>query len=123
MSSLYSSLGQLGSIIFGAYFLWNGIKHVFLKTKDLMGYAQFKGVPHPQVAVYATGILLIVGGLGVITQMYTEIALWCLAIFLIGTSLKMHAFWSIQDPQAKMMEAVQFGKNMALLGAVLSMMY
>jgi uncharacterized membrane protein YphA (DoxX/SURF4 family) len=118
-----SPLSQLGQVILGAYFFYNGLKHVFLKTKDYVGYSQMKGVPNPTAAVYVSGALLLVGGIGIATQLYLEVALWCLVAFLIPVSLKMHAFWKVQDPSMRAMEAVQFGKNVALLGAVLSMMY
>jgi len=123
MSELYPLLAQAGQVILGGYFFYNGLKHVFLKTKDYVGYSQMKGVPQPAAAVYVSGVLLLVGGIGIATQLYLEIALWCLVAFLVPVSLKMHAFWKVEDPGMRAMEAVQFGKNVALLGAVLSMMY
>ena len=35
----------------------------------------------------------------------------------------MHNFWAITEPNMKMMETVNFYKNMALLGAVLMILF
>ncbi|MFZ8872141.1 MAG: DoxX family protein, partial [Candidatus Nanopelagicaceae bacterium] len=42
-----------------------------------------------------------------------------LAIFLVPTAFMMHNFWTIQDPQAKQGEMINFFKNLSLAGAAL----
>jgi len=95
-----------------------GINH-FAKNQMLAGYAASKGVPMPRLAVYGTGILLLIGGLGVLLWAFIPWAVLALAIFLLGVSFKMHAFWSMQDPNMKMADMTNFLKNMALLGGAL----
>ena len=119
----YQTLAQAGHVIFGRYFFYGGLKHVLLKSKDYIAYSKMKGVPSPALAVYVSGVLLLLGGAGIVTQMYVTPALWCLVVFLVPVTYMMHAFWKAADPMMKMGESVQFGKNLALLGAVLSMMY
>lgn len=106
-----------GRILFGGFFLMMGMNH-FMKRRMLAGYAQSKGVPAPGVAVFLTGLLLTMGGLGVIFDIYTNTALWLLVIFLVPTSFMMHKFWSVA-PDQKMVEMTNFMKNMALAGAAL----
>lgn len=108
----------IGRIIYGGYFLWNGIHH-FQDLGMMSGYAQSKGTPTPKLAVAATGILLILGGLSTLLGVYPVIGVILLIIFLLGVSFKIHNFWAVQDPQMKMMETINFTKNMALLGAAL----
>lgn len=117
----------IGQVLFGGYFVLQGINH-FKNSNSLIGYAASKNVPSPKIAILGSGALVFLGGLsvllyGFIPSLWTEIGFIFLVIFLIPVSFKMHAFWNVADPQAKMMEKVQFMKNMALLGAVLSMIY
>ena len=111
----------LGRVLFGGFFILNGINH-FTKHDMLAGYAASKGVPMASTAVYLTGSLLTLGGLGVLLGFYLEWALVLLVIFLVPVSFMMHAFWKVADAQAKMMDKIQFQKNMALLGAVLMLL-
>ncbi len=117
-----SILHLIGQIIFGAYFVISGINH-FTHHKDLTQYASSLKVPSPAFAVYFSGILLLLGGLGVLLNVYVNISLWLLVAFLLPVSLKMHAFWNDSDPQTKMSNQTHFMKNIALLGAVLWMMF
>lgn len=108
----------LGRIIFGGYFIMSGMNH-FMKNAMMTQYAASKGVPSAKIAVYFTGFLLILGGAGILLGAYTQLAVFLLAMFLIPISLKMHNFWAIKDPMAKMGDMVNFMKNMAMLGAAL----
>ncbi len=111
----------IGQILFGGYFLWQGINH-FQNHKGLAGYTASKKVPAPSVAIFGTGVLLVLGGLGVLFNMYTLVALILLVIFLVPVTFVMHAFWNETDPQAKSSQQIAFLKNIALLGAALLMM-
>jgi len=111
----------IGRILFGGFFLISGFKH-FKNGKMLTGYAASKGVPSASLAVYVSGLMIFLGGLGVLLGVYTQVSLWLIIIFLVLTSFKMHNFWTIADPMAKMPEQVNFMKNMALAGAALMML-
>ena len=87
----------VGQIIFGLYWIMNAINH-FRNLSAMSGYAASKHVPFPKVAVAGSGVLLLIGGLGIITGVYI--------------------FWAITDPQQKMTNQINFMKNMALLGAL-----
>ena len=111
----------LGKILFGGYFLKNAYNH-FKNRAGLTGYATSKGVPMPAFAVAGTGVLLALGGLGVLFGRYEQVALACIAVFLIGVTFTMHQYWKTTDPMARMGEEVNFYKNLALLGAVLMLL-
>lgn len=108
----------VGRLIFGGYFLMSAWSH-FKNLDGLSGYAESKGVPSPRAAVFVSGILLLLGGLGVVFGIAPQASLALLIIFLVPVSWKMHAFWKETDPNRRMMERVQFMKNMALIGALL----
>ena len=108
----------IGRVLFGGYFLMSGINHV--TSFDTMAcYAASKGVPHTNVAVVSTVLLLILGGAGVILGLFVNASLLALALFLVGVTPVMHKFWTITDPMQKMGERIIFMKNSALLGALL----
>ena len=108
----------LGRVLFGGYFLYNGINHL-TNRETMAGYAASKGVPYPQAAVVGTGAMLLLGGLSLLTGAKPKLGSSLLGAFLIGVTPKMHAFWDIQDPQQRMGEHTNFAKNIGLLGATL----
>lgn len=111
----------LGRILFGGYFVMSGVNH-FRNHLMLTQYAQFKGIPSPGAAVYLTGLMLILGGAGILLGVKIGWSVLLLTIFLIAVSFRMHNFWTISDPMAKLPEMINFLKNIALVGAVLMML-
>lgn len=108
----------IGRIILGGYFLYSGIHH-FTSLEYMAGYAKMKGTPAPKAAVAGTGALLILGGLSLLLGALPIIGCILLFIFLLGVSPAIHNFWSVQDPQQRASEMINFTKNMALGGALL----
>jgi putative oxidoreductase len=108
----------VGRAIFGGFFLYNGINH-FLNRKMLADYARSKGVPAPDVAVAASGLMILAGGASIVTGAQPKLGAALIGAFLLGVSPQMHAFWKEEDAQQRTHELVNFTKNMALLGASL----
>lgn len=117
MADLTSILLLSGRLLFGGYFLHAAWGHV-VHGQALVGYARMKGVPAASAAVYGTGVLLLLGGGSVLLGLVPRVGLALLAVFLLGVTPMMHAFWKETDAMARTMERVQFLKNTALLGAV-----
>jgi putative oxidoreductase len=107
-----------GRALFGGYFLYNGINH-FMSRTMLTDYARSKGVPAPDVAVAASGLLILAGGISILAGVQPKIGAALISTFLLGVSPQMHAFWKEQDANQRMNEMVNFTKNMALVGASL----
>jgi uncharacterized membrane protein YphA (DoxX/SURF4 family) len=110
----------IGRLIFGGFFIYNGIHH-FQQRRNLAQYAQSKKVPVPDVAVTATGAAMIVGGASVLLGIKPKLGALAIIGFLAGVSPVMHDFWKAEDPNQRMNDMVNFGKNMALLGAALAL--
>jgi uncharacterized membrane protein YphA (DoxX/SURF4 family) len=108
----------VGRVLFALIFINSGIAHL-TKLNAMTGYAQFKKVPSPKLAVIVTGLMLIIGGLYVALGIFADLGALLLAIFLIVSAFMMHNFWTIQDEQAKQAETINFFKNIALAGAAL----
>jgi putative oxidoreductase len=110
-----------GRALFGGFFVYSGINH-FQKTGTMAQYADAKGVPAAEHAVKATGALLIASGLSVVAGIKPRQGLAGLVTFLIPTTLQMHRFWEETDAQKRQAESINFLKNVALIGAALTMM-
>jgi uncharacterized membrane protein YphA (DoxX/SURF4 family) len=118
MEFLPDAVLLVGRVLFALIFINSGIAHL-TKLNAMTGYAQFKKVPSPKLAVIVTGLMLIIGGLYVALGIFADLGALLLAIFLIISAFMMHNFWTIQDEQAKQAETINFFKNIALAGAAL----
>lgn len=111
----------IGRLVFGGFFLYNGINHL-KERKSLTGYARSKNVPMAEVAVTATGVVLIAGGTSILLGIKPKLGAAAIATFLGGVSPVMHDFWRMEDPEKRMHEMVNFTKNLALLGGALALL-
>jgi putative oxidoreductase len=108
----------IGRVILGLFYLFSGVSH-FLQLNMFAGYASSKGVPAPKLAVIVSGVLLLVGGLSIITGFQPLIGVVALVLFFLPVTFMMSNFWTIQDPTARTSEMITFMKNMALMGSAL----
>jgi putative oxidoreductase len=111
----------LGRIVFGGFFLYNGINHL-RQAKSIAPYAESKGVPAAELVVRLSGVPLVVGGASLLLGIKPKLGIMAILGFLAGVSPVMHDFWRVEDPNQRMNEMVNFMKNMALAGAALSLM-
>jgi putative oxidoreductase len=111
----------LGRLLFGGFFLYGGIHH-FQQLKGLSRYAGAKHVPNPDIAVAVSGAALVLGEASLLLGIKPKAGAAAVAAFLGAISPVMHDFWNQQDPQQKQTEMVNFTKNLALLGAALTLM-
>ena len=118
LAQAFNILFLIGRIIVGGFFLMNAFNH-FTKAGMMAGYAQSKGTPAAKAAVLGTGVLLLLGGLSFLLGYHPTIGTGLLILFLLGVSFKIHAFWKITDPMARLGEQVNFMKNMAMIGFLL----
>jgi uncharacterized membrane protein YphA (DoxX/SURF4 family) len=107
----------IGRAIFGGYFVYNGINH-FRNGPMLAEYARSKGVPAPELAVAASGAMILAGGLSLLSGAEPKLGAALISTFLLGVSPSMHAFWK-EDGEQQMNDMINFMKNMALVGATL----
>ena len=107
----------VGRLLFGGFLAFQGLNH-FMNTAEMAGYAGSKGVPAARFGVTASGILLLLGGLGIILGFYPIIAAGMLAVFFVLVTPVMHDFWAAPEEEQQN-EMVDFIKNVELLGASL----
>jgi putative oxidoreductase len=111
----------LGRLIFGGFFLYSGLHH-FQEKKVLAQYAAAKNVPLPDIAVTASGAMLMLGGASILLGVKPKIGALAIAGFLAGVSPMIHDFWRTEDSQQRQNEMAHFMKNIAMLGGVLALM-
>lgn len=108
----------IGKILFGGYFIYSGVAH-FTKLDAMTGYASSKGVPMAKAGVILSGIMMVLGGASVIANFHAKIGLILIGVFLVVVTVMIHQFWKQTDPMMRMGDAVNFNKNVGLLGATL----
>ncbi len=111
----------IGRIIFGGFFLYNGIHHL-MERKNMASYTSSKGVPKPELAVTATAVPLIAGGTSMLLGLKPKWGAIAILGFLAGVSPIMHDFWRNEDPNERMNNMNSFMKNLALAGGALALM-
>ena len=114
-------LAPLGRLLFSAIFIFNGVNH-FVNGEAVVGYARGAGLPSPALAVYGSGVVLLVGGLCILLGVLTRIAAIAIAAFLIVSALMVHHFWAL-PPERAQMEMILFSKNISMAGGALLLAY
>jgi uncharacterized membrane protein YphA (DoxX/SURF4 family) len=110
----------IGRILFGLIFVSSGINH-FTQTEGMTGYAQFKKIPSPKLAVQGSGLVLLLGGLSVILGIWADLGAIVLALILSVMAVTMHNYWTISEPQAKQADMIGFWKNISMAGGAIFM--
>jgi uncharacterized membrane protein YphA (DoxX/SURF4 family) len=111
----------VGRIIFGLFWVSAGFSH-FKKLDHMAEYAKAKKVPAPKLAVAASGVMLLIGGLSMLLGVCPRIGIVVLVLFLLGASFLFHNYWNVDDPQIKQVDQINFMKNVALVGALLMLL-
>lgn len=108
----------VGRLVFGAVLGFMGLNH-FTGLDGMSGYAASKGAPAPRVAVVASGLVLVGGGLSVALGVFPLLGGLALAAFFLAVTPVMHDFWTVEDPEQRQSEMTDFLKNATLFGAAL----
>lgn len=108
----------IGRILFSLVFVMSGINH-FTDTEGSAQYAAYKKVPNAKLMVQLSGVLMLLGGLGVILGVWIDLAALSLAALTLVMAFAMHRFWEDSDPQVKASEMAHFLKNISITGGAL----
>lgn len=110
----------LGRLFFGLIFLMAAPLHFMPEGVE---YAAAQGVPAPQLLVPLSGVLALLGGLGILLGYHARFAALLLVLFLVPVTLWMHNFWTVADSQMAQIQQAMFMKNLAMVGAALLIAY
>ena len=112
----------IARVLFGGYFALSGLNHL-RHSGAMSGYAASKKVTAPKAMVVISGLMILIGGLGIVLGVFINIAVLLIVLFLIPVTFVMHNYWVDTDQNAKMANKVNFMKNMALIGAALAFLF
>jgi len=107
----------LGRLLYSLVFLAAAPGHFSAQT---IGYAAAQGVPLASLAVPASGVLALLGGLSIAFGYKARWGALALIAFLVPVTMMMHNFWTITDPMMHQLQLVMFMKNIALIGGALT---
>ena len=108
----------LGRLALAAIFLWSG----FGKLTNLGGFEDslaHQGVPAPAVLGVVGACVEFFGGLAVAVGFRARWAALLMAAFTVVATLIAHRFWEVQDAAARTGQAINFMKNVAIVGGFL----
>ena len=108
----------IGRVLFALLFISSGVNH-FAQNSAMTAYAKYKKIPMAKIAVYVSGLMLVLGGIYIALGFYADLGALLIAVFLIPTAFLMHAFWKESDATAKANEIYAFFKDLSLAGAAL----
>jgi putative oxidoreductase len=103
-------------VLYTAIFLMSGLNHF---SSKVVAYAAAAGVPFASLAVPASGLLALAGGLSILLGYRARIGAWLLVLFLVPVTLMMHKFWAVNDPMMAQLQMTMFMKNLSMLGGAL----
>lgn len=119
MTNRFSNFAAFaGRLVVSGFYLYYGINNI-VDFAGMSGYAAFKGVPMPGLAVIVGALLLIIGGVSLLTGYRPTLGIGALILFLLPVTMLMHNYWTISDPQMRVIEQGLWMRNMALAGAAL----
>jgi putative oxidoreductase len=84
-------------------------------------YMASEGVPNPKFALFGAIGLLLIGGLSLVLGAWTRYGAIFLLVFLVAATFYFHDFWRFVDAGQRQLQTIQFMKNMAIAGGLLSL--
>ena len=115
-SSISAAVVVLGRLLFAAIFIASASMHF---SKDMIEMAAAHGVPLASIAVPASGLLALAGGLSILLGYHAKLGAWAIVLFLVPVTLTMHPFWAAPGKEAMALQLTMFMKNLSLIGGAL----
>ena len=108
---------QVARVVVGLGFLVLTLNNVF-NLDDVAALITDKGVAYPRLVILGASVPMLAASAGVLVGVCIQPAAAYIAIFLIGSTVVFHNFWSVPAGEADN-EAFHFFKNLVLLGVAL----
>ena len=110
-------MNSLGRLFIAAIFIITGVMHIWHWHEKALGLGA-KGMPFPDFFLACAVILMIGGGILLITGQKPRLAAIALLVFMVPTTLLYHNFWAVPaaDYQGQL---IQFLKNLSIIGGLL----
>jgi len=111
----------LARLFIAAIFLASAIGNKIPQFQETAAYMASEGVPNPKFALFGAIGLLLIGGISVVLGAWTRFGSIFLLVFLVAATYYFHDFWKFADPGQRQLQTIQFMKNLAIGGGLLSL--
>ena len=99
----------------------SAVANKVLQFSSTAAYMASEGVPNPKFALFGAIGLLLLGCVSVIVGAWTRFGALFLLVFLAAATFYFHDFWRVLDPVQRQLQTIQFMKNLAIGGGLLSL--
>ena len=120
-TALQGLVALCARLMLAAIFLASAIGNKIPQFQATSEYMLQQGVPQPKLALVGAIGLLLLGGLAIIAGAWTRIGAIFLLIFLTAATYYFHDFWTVADSSIRQLQPIQFMKNVAIGGGLLSL--
>jgi len=118
MSNSSTSIVPLfGRILLSLVFILGGVGKITGFSYE-EGMVAAKHFPLPAVALGIALVIELVGGLAILTGLFTRFTAWIVFLYMIPTTLVFHNFWAMQGAD-RIDPMIHFQKNVAIMGGLL----
>jgi len=117
-SWLAAAAGLAGKLMLVALFWWDVFFLLIPDFSGTAGYIGQRGLPFPEVLAVAAIVMLLVLPAMVFFRKTAAAGYLGLSLFCLFTAVVFHQYWTL-DGGERVMEQIQFMKNLALAGALL----
>jgi putative oxidoreductase len=121
-SALQGAFSLVARLLLAAIFVVSAVANKIPQFQATAAYMASEGVPNPKFALFGAIGLLLLGGLCVVLGAWTRIGAAFLLVFLLAATYYFHDFWTFADAGQRQLQTIQFMKNMAIAGGLLSLM-
>ncbi len=115
---MFGPFRSLARVFLGLAFIFLG-SDAAREPGPRVGKAASIGVPQPERAVRANGLLMVVAGVALALGILPRLAALALAASLVPTTLAGHPFWEEDDVKQRAGQRIHFLKNLSMMGGLL----
>ncbi len=87
----------------------------------MIGYAKASGLPIPLLAGWPSGVWLLVASASIVLGIWPDMGALMIGAFVIPAAWFFHRYWTIEDPDQRRPQGLNFWRNVEILGASLVM--
>jgi uncharacterized membrane protein YphA (DoxX/SURF4 family) len=117
--ALWPWMHLAGRILFSSFFVAYGLHHLVLRPSEIAAYLERKQIPGPRPVAFATGVMLLAGGLMVLLGWRRFIGAGLLFLVTFPGAFALHPFWRELEPATRQAERAEFFMTLSLAGAAL----
>ncbi len=109
----------VGRLLLSIVFLMSAVGNKIPNFSGVSELMATQGVPSPKFMLFGAIVFLLLGSLSVILGYKARIGASLLFVFLVMATFFFHDFWTLDDPQERQMQMIQFMKNLSMMGGML----